>query len=254
MKEYERTNDRIYKAHRSAIEDRTKFETQARNVERLLEAAQKSAQEEREKSRDKIAVLEGTIARAAAGPSSQDQPATDAQLKDAQLKILALEKRLENAQRDADYARTMYQDASSAASSVGAENRELKERAKDLQQTASDNLVKIHQIQADSNTKEYLRRIHELKLQVRDREVELDRARDELRQLKNGRQTRQVSVPRSPRMGMMSPRRGIGGSASRGTSPAPAIGIEAAAAAAATGMQFMAPQQPGNGRWQHLRE
>lgn len=261
MKEYERTNEKIYKSYRSALEDRTRFETQTRDAEKHLEAAQGLAQKESDKAKSKIADLEATVARLMAGssgaaPQEIASGGPEAQLKELQDKIQVLEKRLENARQEADYARTMYQDASTAASSVGAENLELKEQNKDLQQKASDNLVKIHRIQADTSARQNQQRLRELRVQVREREIELDRARDELRQLKNGRrETRQASVPRSPRMGMMSPRTGrtIGGSASRGTSPVPLVGYDAAAAATAAGMQFMA-QQTGNGRWNHLRE
>jgi hypothetical protein len=132
----------------------------------------------------------------------------------------------------------------------------LKGQNEHLQKTSSENFVRIHQIQADASTKQHLAQIAELKALLREREMELDKTRDELRVFKNGRrETRQVSVPRSPRMGMMSPRtgRGYGGSTSRGTSPAPGSGTDGASTTPVPGMQYLT-QQTGNGRWNHLRE
>lgn len=252
VKECERTNERIYKSHRSALEDRSKFETEIRLAEALLETAKTSAVKESEAYKSKIADLETTIARLTTGSAIKppENPAIDVQLKETQDKIQVLEKRLANARQEADYARTMYQEASGAASSVGSENIALKERNVDLEKKASENLVRIHQINAENSAKYSMRQMAELKTRVREKDTELDRIRDELRQLRSGRrETRQVSVPRSPRMGMMSPRtaRTYAGSASRGTSPAP--DAAAAVAAAIPGMQFLAQT-----RWPHIQE
>jgi fumarate hydratase class II len=159
-------------------------------------------------------------------------------------KVQVLEKRLETSHKNEEYVRQLYQDATASTSALRAENQTLKEVSEDLKKKASDNLRSIHEINNNNASREYLRQISDLQTRLKDREMELDRAREELRQLKNGRrETRQVSVPRSPRMGMMSPRPGrtAFGASSRAGSPVPAYDN-------ATGVQ------PGNGRFSHLRD
>lgn len=256
VKEYERTTGMIYDAHRKALEDRSKFEAEKLKVEADLRGAADSTQRDIDKAQKRIAELEAAVVRLTAGPDGSEEmtPLAKSQklLKEAQNRVQMLEKRLENAHKDGEYVRNLYQDASTSASAFRAENNELKGQNDDLQKQTSDTLERIHQVQAENQSRLYLRQIRELRTLVKEREIELDRTRDELRQLKNGRrETRQASVPRSPRMGMMSPRpgRAYGGSASRGTSPAAATSVDVPA-----GMQFMSAQQPGNGRWNHLRD
>lgn len=107
------------------------------------------------------------------------------------------------------------------------------------------------------------RQLDELQATLENRERELDRAKEELRLLKSGRrETRQGSVPRSPRTtGLMSPRpgravggggTGAGGAGSRGTSPAPAVS-SSDSSTPVPGMTFFSPTANG-GRWGHLRD
>lgn len=176
------------------------------------------------------------------------------ELQEAKAKIESLEKKLESIQKDMDYSRDAYQRASTSASELGIENRELKERIKELEQLAGDNRTRLHQIHAQNESQEYRRQWEEQQAMVKDRERELDRVREEVRQLRSSRrETRHPSVPRSPRMGVMSPRVGRsagGGTASRGTSPASLGGFDGSTA---SGMTFF-NQVPGNGRWGHLRD
>ncbi|KAL3957623.1 hypothetical protein ACCO45_008201 [Purpureocillium lilacinum] len=230
VKEHERTSRKIYKNYREALGDRTLFEKEKLKAEAALQAATAAAQKESDKARAQIEELEANIARLTAGASGEDSPlaVSERQLKEAQGKIHTLEKRLENAQNDAAYARNLYQDASTAAAELRNENSRLTEQNRALDEAKTATLERL-----------------------RDRERELDTLRDDVRQLKNGRrETRQSSVPRSPRMGIMSPRTGraYAGPASRGTSPA-AAGVDG------PGTQYMSVQQQGNGRWgNHLRD
>jgi chromosome segregation ATPase len=180
---------------------------------------------------------------------------TEKDLQEAQAKIAALEKKIANNQNDLEYSRTAYQTASSAASELSHENTELRAKIEKLEQKAGENIRQIHEINHQNEVQEYRKLWENLQAIVKDRERELDRAREELRMLKNGRrETRQASVPRSPRLGgIMSPgsRRGVGGGAgSRGTSPAPFDGVTGG------GLPSMAPfTHPGNGhRYSHLRD
>ncbi|KAG5981490.1 hypothetical protein E4U55_002887 [Claviceps digitariae] len=278
IKEYARTSAKLYSCQREALEDRTKFERQAQKAEAALHSATESARKDAEKAQKRIADLETTVTRLTAGQDgSGETPLAQTQklLEEAQQKTQTLEKRLENAHKDADYARSLYQDATATSSALRGENLHLKEQVTDLGKKTEETLGKVHAIQADAAVKQYLLQIRNLKAQLRQRDIELDCTKDELRLLKNGRrETRQVSVPRSPRMGMMSPRTGRvthgsstgnsgGASASRAGSPATSTPAAAAAADGGVplsgtlgGMQFMThAQSPGNGRWRnHLRE
>ncbi|PTB42075.1 uncharacterized protein TrAFT101_008826 [Trichoderma asperellum] len=253
LKDYERTAHKMYESQRAALQDRSRFEAEKRKIETAMQSAANQSEREAEKAKKRILELEATVARLTEDPNTSDPKDTplaksESLLHEAQAKVAVLEKRLENAHKDADYIRSLYQDAADTASGLKSENNQLRSQNEDLGKKASENFAQIHEIQERNTTKLYLEQITELKFQIKEREIELDRAREELRQLKNGRrETRQSSVPRSPRMGMMSPRtisRAYGGPASRGASPAAGAGIE--------GMQFYG-QQPGNGRWDHLR-
>ncbi|PHH72857.1 hypothetical protein CDD82_5771 [Ophiocordyceps australis] len=254
VKEYERSTNDIYKGYRAALEDRTKFEEAKNEAEAALKLAADEVQKENDKTDKEMARLHTKIERllgTATGGSEESRLARHERLlEEAEEKIRVLEKRLSNANNDAEYVRSSYREASSAASALGEENTKLKNQIK-----ASSNLEKVHQIQARNEVQLFEGNITALKAQVKDRETELDRLRDELRQLKNGRrETRQVSVPRSPRMNVMSPRtsRAMAGPASRGNSPAPLTALDGAAMP--SGMQYTSTQQPGNGRWNPLRE
>ncbi|KAK8929539.1 hypothetical protein VCV18_002202 [Metarhizium anisopliae] len=260
IKEYQRTNARVYSSQREALEDRIRFERETRKAESNLVQANETAQRDAERAQKKIADLEATVARLTADPSHPDEPSplskTQTLLQESLGKIAMLEKRLENAHKDADYARSLYQDATATSSALRGENADLSEQVAELSKKTPETLGKVHEIQADATIKTYLHQIQGLRTQLRERELELDYTKEELRTLRNGRrETRQVSVPRSPRMGVMSPRTGratygsAGGSTSRGTSPAP-TNVEGAGVLA--GMQFLG--QPANGRWQHLRD
>ncbi|KAH7166039.1 putative HDA1 complex subunit, partial [Dactylonectria macrodidyma] len=259
LKEFERTANKVSESHRKALQERSSFEKAKLKADESARAAAEAAQKEAEKNQKRIAELEATVARLTSTPGAsgmEESPLarTEKLFEESQKKIKLLEKRLENAQKEADYIRNLYQDVNSTAGELGAEIKGLRQQNEDLEKKASDNLVRIHQIQADNANKELFRTLSDLKIQLREREVEVAHLREEL-SLRNGRPaTRQASVPRSPRMGMMSPRPGrVFGSASRGTSPSTAPGYDGNGSGAIPGVQFMG-QQPGNGRWGHLRD
>ena len=262
VKEYEASAEQMYEKHRSALEDRTQFETQTRKAERALQAKTEEMQRGEEKSAAKIAELEAKIARLTDDATTGSSlGATDKLLQEATEKNRVLEKQLQNSRREKDYAMDQYQLANSSTMAMRAEIDELKEQNEELKKKASDNLRNINKIQKQNTARELVRKIAELETRLKEREIELDRVREELRQLKNGRrETRQVSVPRSPRMGIMSPRgapRGVSGSASRGASPSPAMGGFDSPVATSAGpgvpvIQFT-NTQAGNGRWNPLQ-
>ncbi|KAH7318535.1 hypothetical protein B0I35DRAFT_479032 [Stachybotrys elegans] len=258
VKEYERTSRRVYERYREALQDRTKFEKEKVAASEALELAKKASKAQVDKLTARISGLEATVAQlraSAEAPGTDDRLANaEKELKEAQGNVQALERKLETARKNDDYVASQYQIATSSVTSMRAEITELQRQNEHLKDQASGNLVKIHQVQAEQSSSQFLAQINELKSIVRERELELDQRREEIRQIKSiRRETRAVSVHSSPRMGvMMSPRpgRASGGSASRGTSPV--SGVDRTPAMPG-GMQYIA-QQPGNGRWPHLRE
>jgi len=116
--------------------------------------------------------------------------------------------------------------SSRAAAEANNELNELKEENRVLKRKASENAVRIHEIQASNEIKEHLVRIDGVEAEKAALERELDKKSEELRTVMNGRRaTRGASVPKSPRMNnTMSPStrvsRVIGANGSRGNSPA----------------------------------
>ncbi|KAF4595003.1 HDA1 complex subunit [Ophiocordyceps camponoti-floridani] len=255
VNDHESSINKIYEAYRAALEDRSRFEDEKLKADAALEAATKAARAEVESKQRKIAKLEAEVTRLTSDPGEEESPLakTYRLLQEAIDREKLLEKRVENARTETEFVRNRYQEASSMVSALQADISELKEQREPLERKASDNLVKIHRMQRESDTRILTQDNSRLKSQIQDRDRELERVREELRQLKNGRrETRQGSVPRSPRTGMMSPRPygrgGYGGSGSRATSP----GHDGSGMP--SGAQFMNAQQPGNGRWNHLRD
>ena len=185
--------------------------------------------------------MEQATATEPAAPAEPTHPEKDWEA--AQTEVLRIKKRVENAERDLEYTREAYQNASQAASDLGNENRELAVRISDLEHRASENLLAVHKANVENQVKELVRANDEVAVTLREREAEIDRLREEVKAFKARRETRQASVPRSPRMGVMSPRARMPGGLSRGSSPVP---LEA-------GLQMFG-QQGGNGRWGHLRD
>ena len=254
LKEYERTSAKIYQTYRSALEDRAKFASDQRKAQTALESTKEAAASFKENASKKLVELQATIARLSGASDGDGTPLskTERLLQETSEAKQTLEKRLINAHKDAEYMRNLLQEANSTVAQVRSENQELQGQNTILQRRADSNLVRIHEIQAEDTSKIQRRQVEVVTSQLKDREHELDRAREEVKQLRSSRRdTRQVSVPRSPRMGMSSPRHGrFGSSASRGTSPA----LPDNPSSTMPSIQFMAQQAANNGRFQHLRE
>lgn len=171
-----------------------------------------------------------------------------------------LQKKLVTAEKLLEYTRDTYQQSSNHVSEQNQEILELRNARDILQRTATDNLVKVHEIQSVSEAKQLQARISELETTVKQREWELERTKEELKMRTNGRrETRGASAPRSPRLGngTMSPRpveRILGSSRSRATSPSasgptipPLDGVFPGQAL------FQGAPGPNVGRWTHLQ-
>ncbi|KAK0719622.1 hypothetical protein B0H67DRAFT_573592 [Lasiosphaeris hirsuta] len=267
LQSHVRTERRLQPKYYEALRDRKeagrarkKAEDQAELTKKRLEASTLEA----EALKERIKVLDSKLADANMAMAASTVPDVarlanaEKELAEAQVKIQSLEKKVASALKETEYSRSAYQNASNSYGEVSRENQDLKETINGLEKRASDNIVKIHEINASSQLQAVGRQVEEYQAIVRERDLALERARDELRHLKNGRrETRQASVPRSPRTGVMSPRPGGRGGAtgSRGTSPAPTYDNAPGGAPSAPmpGMTYF-NQPPDNRRWTHLRD
>lgn len=252
-----------------ALRDRGTYETECKAAVEKEKAAterleaQKSMigtlKEENQALKSRLAEASTALANSTV-PEAAKLAQSEMERDDALAKVEKLQNKIRNLEKELDYTRKAYQDASNAPVELNRENRELQARLADAEKRASENLLRIHQTHAKDEAAAASAQIGELQAALENRERELDRAKEELRLLKNSRrETRQASVPRSPRPGgVMSPRpgRGIGGAGSRGASPAPVPSSDGPGGGAAggtplPGMTFI-PSANG-GRWSHLR-
>jgi chromosome segregation ATPase len=250
-----------------ALYDRGTFEKQCQKAVATASAATERLETHKaeiETLKEKNRVLESKLAEAnnTLANSTIPEIARLAQAEKDRAEALAtvekLEKKISSVQNEVEYSRKAYQDASNAYTELNQEHQELKTKFTESETKASDNLRAIHALHAESELNDQTRLIDELQAMLENRERELERAKEELKFSRNGRrETRQGSVPRSPRMGVMSPRpaRGMGGAGSRGTSPAPmsSDGPGAVGGAAVPGMTLFPPAANAS-RWGHLRD
>ncbi|OHF02865.1 hypothetical protein CORC01_01966 [Colletotrichum orchidophilum] len=259
VKSHDETTNIIQEAHMAALRERAKFEAERDEAQRKEAQAWEKSRQWQDKAQaleeelkvksatlDKALVNAGTVAT-----ETFEQKTTE--LEKALAKVAELEKKLESRDGELGYARDAYQTANHSNSELSRENRELKEQVAAIQESVPGNLAQVLNVNANAGeqVKEMQRQIAETKAITKDREKELARVEKELRALKNGRrETRQQSVPRSPRLSVMSPRTGraAGGSASRGASPTQ----HESAGGTPAGLQFF--NTPANNRWPHLRD
>ncbi|KAL2266565.1 hypothetical protein VTJ83DRAFT_5917 [Remersonia thermophila] len=228
LRSFETTVQTLQPKYMEALKDRGVFEKQCQEALQRLEAQTAEVEPLKQKIKD----LETKLAESNKVLASSSNPDV------AKLATVdKLEKKVQSLQNELDYSRRAYQDASNAHTELQNENKALQARAAELERRASENLLRIHQIHASTEAAEANRRIDELHAILENRERELDRAKEELRFVKNTRrETRQGSVPRSPRpTAMMSPAR-------RAPSAPPAPQARAAARAP---RRCSAPKGPG---------
>ncbi|KAI0457986.1 hypothetical protein F5B21DRAFT_58233 [Xylaria acuta] len=188
-------------------------------------------------------------------------------LNEANADVQQLKKRIVVMQSDLDYSKNLYNQASQRAIDLSSENRGYENKIRDLQRKADDNIVEVNKVQSRNEVRILAQQVKEQKNLVRERTAELNRIKEELKSLKSGRrETRQSSVPRSPRLsslGVMSPRNGTrvpsamgGPSSSRGTSPQPPMAVFDGPVGSGNGVQnaAMFNQGPGANRFAHLRD
>ncbi|KAL3422927.1 hypothetical protein PVAG01_04674, partial [Phlyctema vagabunda] len=261
----------IQPKYQEALNDRGQFEHSNQGLVRENETVSRQLEvrnKEKAKLKEENEALKSELLEARAMLSSSSIPEVVELSKakeEVQVAKTAAEKankKMTNAQSEADYLRENYQQASSKASEAARETQALKIELEKLQHMASANLVHIHQMQHASESKHLVARITELETLLSERTRDLDRKSEELRVRMNGRrETRGVSAPRSPRIsnGTMSPRtvdRIVGNaSRSRGSSPsASGIGMPPPPpneGAFRSDPMFLPPV--GGARWNHLQ-
>jgi chromosome segregation ATPase len=269
LRSHERNIQSIQPKFMDALRDRGTFEKECQKALAKASAAAERLEAQKaevEALKEKNKALESKLAETndTLATSTIPEIAKLAQAEKDRAEALAtvekLEKKIRGVQNEVDYSRKAYQDASNAYTELNQETQELRTQVTELGRRASDNLLKLHQIHAQNELTEVNKQIDELQALLENRERELDRAKEDLKYFKSGRrETRQASVPRSPRTGVISPRpaRGMGGgTGSRGTSPAPLSsdgpGI-GGGGAPVPGMTFL-PTAGNGGRWGHLRD
>ncbi|KAK3491538.1 hypothetical protein B0T13DRAFT_519293 [Neurospora crassa] len=267
---YKRTVEVLQPKYTEALHDRSTFEKTCKKAVDENAAVQKrleAGKHDLDTAKADMKVLETKIADAQSQLANSSNPdlarlaRAEQELEDTRSKLAALEKRMATATNEMEYSRSAYQNASNAHTELNNENTALKRKIEELQRKADDNVVRVNEINSDQEKKFLGKQNDEYRAMIRDRERELENARAELRHLKSGRrETRQASVPRSPRTttGIMSPRttvnrRGAGNTAdtaasSRGNSPAPGNASDGNGNGGGNGgINF-------NPRWGHLRD
>ncbi|KAJ2901503.1 hypothetical protein MKZ38_001731 [Zalerion maritima] len=263
------------KQHHAALKDRGKFEQQAKMALEKLKEAEETA--EKMKSIEKNAasmhqeiVNQRDLMTGHVNPDIAQFATLQKKLQELEERFSKAERSAENARTDLEFAREQYQNASRRAGELAARNDELEVENKDLSHKASDNLRHIHEINMNMQHKELQNMLKQRDAMIADRDGMIQRLEETVAALRANqgarsmRETRQSSVPRSPRLGVggiMSPRPVVpssrtipGAGSSRGGSPAPGSGIgNTVHDHGGHGHAIGSGMQPG-GRWTHLRD
>ncbi|KAG8628368.1 hypothetical protein KVT40_004241 [Elsinoe batatas] len=135
-------------------------------------------------------------------PELAEMEKLKARLEEAEKDKTKLEGRVESARKEAEYVRSLYQDASSRAMDMADEQSEMQKKVADLERRASVAAQQARLASKDSANQTLRKEIRKLRLEVMDRERVLKAKDEEIARLKEkerGRMgTRGGSVPRSP--------------------------------------------------------
>ncbi|KFZ13650.1 hypothetical protein V501_03603, partial [Pseudogymnoascus sp. VKM F-4519 (FW-2642)] len=199
-----------------------KFVSQSResgNQRRIAEAATTAAESRAStlhtkleaRSTQNIAMLakigdleaELTTARAAlassAVPEQREFEALREKAAEAQAEREKLEKRAVSAAKDFEFTREQYQRASNQAAELASEVAGLQAEKVVLERRASENIVRVREIQAKSEVAQLKDRIDELEAEAELLKADLGRKNEELK-ARGARGLRGASVPRSPKV------------------------------------------------------
>lgn len=267
-----------------AVRDRGTYEAECTKAQQDAEKLRSSLEGSRQEAsvwREKNHELARKLGEANRALESGDNPELarvlrlERDMSEAREAVEKADKKATLAEKNMEYSKDAYQEASRTVMELRSENGTLTRRLEELAGRASENVVAVNRIQAAAEAKTLMRQVDEQRSIVRDREFEISRLREELR-LRNGRrETRQSSVPRSPARlstgmggmgaaGLMSPARGHSrtsgggsgggatGASSRGTSPVP-MGMFDSSSSGGGGPMF-GQSAAASSRFAHLRE
>lgn len=218
MNEYAKTVRKFEPKYKEAVGDRGKFHLERDNALKRVAYLEKQLQRgdaKLEQVKSEKQQLEKEYSEKLQTLSQSDDPGTalaaNNQVSKDTLESTnkALSQKLSSKEKEAEYANTSYREVSQQMASVTKENAELKLRIRDLETRANANVVEIRRIN-DERMRDQLRLMYEQEKNMRlDREKEIERKNEEMRNYKarfGGRDTRGSSVPRSPRVRQMSSR------------------------------------------------
>lgn len=212
MVKYAKTVRKLGSKYKEAIGDRGKFQLDRDNTHKRVVYLEKQVQRNEAKleqvrldkqqfEKERLDNLQEL--------SKSDNPevalAAKTQISEDTLELTnkALIQKIELKAKEADYANTSYREVSQQMASVTKENKELKLRIRELETRANANVAEIRHIN-NARMDDQLRSMYEQEKAMRlDREKEIERKNEEMRNYKarfGGRDTRGSSVPRSPRV------------------------------------------------------
>jgi len=270
LKSYQKSVRKIQPKYMEALRDRGVFEAKHDDAVKAANAAKaelESSKAKAAKLKEEKGAVEQKLKEANAALMASEIPevARLAKMEDdlrlGQEKADKLASKVSSQRQEMEFFQKAYQDASQEVTNLRGETAEQQRRITVLERKASDNLVEVHRINREGQLAAMHQLLMEARTTVQDRERELERAREEARSARNGRrETRQQSVPRSPRLGgggggVMSPRHPPRGPGSRGTSPGASTAYDGAAGSNPhpfPGMGYIHPQS--GGRYAHLRD
>lgn len=172
-------------------------------------------------------------------PTIAEIAAKDARISSLEKEVVALTNRVANTQKDFDFTRQAYQQASNAAAEMQGETSELQSELDKLRIKAESRSAEYRRLRDEDVTRELRKENFRLKTELRLQEKVLERIETdhaELKKTRAGAQTRASSAaPRSPR----------GFPGSRGASPA--TGLRGTPGASSCAGQFAAALASGHG-------
>lgn len=218
VNQYAKTVRRFQPKYKEAVGDRGKFQLERDNaLNRIayLEKQHQRTEMKLEQVKSDKQGLEKEYLEKIQALSSSNNPevaaAANSQVSKDTLEATnkALIQKVDSKEKQAEYANTSYREVSQQMASVTKENAELKLRIRDLETRANANVVEIRRMN-DERMRDQLRMMYDQEKNMRlDREKEIERKNEEMRNYKarfGGRDTRGSSVPRSPRVRQVSSR------------------------------------------------
>lgn len=228
----------IQPKYQAALNDRGEFEFQAKEAiarANRLKQNLDSRNEEITKLKEQKEITQAELASARTLLASSSIPEiAELENLNAEVRTLKLEKERSeknklNMKNDLEYMRNNYQIASTSAAESASAFLAVQSELEALRVKASENRVKIHEVQRDNEKATYARMVKQLRIEKTEMARELEKKSNELAAAMNGRRsTRGTSQPMSPRLA--SPANGAArtlsrvmqsmGPRSRGSSPA----------------------------------